>query len=84
MLGKHLHGFLQDVPIFPVVQHAGRSAVHISACADEEEDDEEERLEVEKCRLGDHQLVFGRGATSQSHHDLRKYRASVSEGLSRA
>jgi hypothetical protein len=38
--------------MFPVIQQARRRPMHISAGADEKQDNEEERLEVEERRLG--------------------------------
>jgi hypothetical protein len=38
--------------MFPVVQQARRRPMHVGASADEKQDDEEERLEVEERRLG--------------------------------
>lgn len=37
--------------IFPLVEQGGHHVVHVGACADEEEDDEQEGLEVEEGRL---------------------------------
>lgn len=40
----------QNAVLFPV-EYTREQVVHVGTRADEEEDDEEERLEVEECRL---------------------------------
>ncbi len=46
-----------NVPVLVAIHDAGEDVVRVGACADEEEDDEEEGLEVEERCL----LVGGRG-----------------------
>jgi len=46
-----------NVPVLVAIHDAGEDVVRVGACADEEEDDEEEGLEVEERRL----WVGGRG-----------------------
>lgn len=41
----------QDVPVLVAVDETGHHGVGVGACADEEQDDEEEGLEVEDCGL---------------------------------
>lgn len=53
-----------DAVLVPV-HDAGEEVVHVGACADVEEDDEEERLEVEEGRLRAIPVSQGRGGSSR-------------------
>lgn len=56
-----------DIPILVPVQESREDAVQVCASADEEEDDEQERLELEDAELGGcvvslwRSRIFGRG-----------------------
>ena len=44
-------GQLVDSPVLVAVHDGGKDIVRVGAGADEEEDDQQQRLEVEKCGL---------------------------------
>ena len=46
------------VPLLIPVEYGWKYLVHVGACADEEEDDEQEGLEVEKSRLSQRYRLF--------------------------